>query len=1151
MLDNFRTLISAILTKVSAIHPKKSDVYTKTEVDNEIAKLKNNDVGYITADDIPTDVSQLNNDVGYITADDIPESFSGSWNDLTDKPCGISYEYSKVLYSVQLTLPTPDADGWCSYNVSKQNLGISSTTSYKIIVRTSTLAGNAIETEGLTAQFSAGGGGTYTLTLGDKEKDSVYLTYSNNMSLTIYYKPTWKTQIEDIIVYEGVEIFSPLDEKYIPETIARTEDIPTDVSQLNNDAGYITVEDIPDSASPAIIDVLELPTEDIQENVFYRVPVATLYDGETYYSDMITVRVVRSLPDIGEPYVVYDTGRNYNHYNVYYDINNESLYAYSTEEMISEYGIYDTVGWHSGNAIIYHELGCEFVGVVYDKNDIIDDCNVRLLIEYRLYHYNNGWIENTPVGFNGSGIYSTVFNSFTNTASGNYSHAEGSITTASSWCSHAEGYRTTASGDFSHAEGYLTTASGDYSHAEGEGTTASGNCSHAEGAGTTASGNCSHAEGYLTTASGCSQHVQGEYNIVEENDAPYSRGKYAHIVGNGTDYNKRSNAHTLDWSGNAWFAGTVYVGGTSQDDPNAKELATKEYVDSHSGSGEGGVLPYYVDVKIQGGKYVLVSFSWSEVIMQITSKNTVWCRITDVDAVMYLPLISKVVAEYESFIVFSAINENWYYEVKIYPDGTVFVTNEPVADIDASLTREGASADAKAVGDALKETVKTVNGIEPDENGNVEIEIAEPEDTTLTDAQASAKLGNELLTASGWTTTGWTGSLAEGFTHTSGNTNSLKFAMPSGITGKRYQISFACSTEITTANLKVRIGNSELFELYGQFGVDVQGGVGITAVDDSPLEFVPSSTFTGRIYNISAKEITDISEPYFEVKDGTGNTAFQARFSDPERDNVFFGTNAGRMNTSGKMNFGLGFNALRDNTSGFWNTAIGARALEGNDVGSRNIGIGYVSLLRNHTGHRNIAIGTYSMQNNTTGHHNISIGADSLDGNVTGSGNVGIGFGALYENQIGDENVAIGFAAAHATANPDKSVKINGNTAVGAYALMSTKAGAEITAIGYNALKNDISQGNNTAVGAAAGAKNTTGIRNTYIGKAADATDTWFNDCIAIGYGAKASKSGQSVIGGTNTTETVVKGNFIVQGTDGVKRQIVFNADGTCSWTTV
>ena len=106
-------------------------------------------------------------------------------------------------------------------------------------------------------------------------------------------------------------------------------------------------------------------------------------------------------------------------------------------------------------------------------------------------------------------------------------------------------------GFYSHTEGYDTTASEFYSHAEGYDTTASSTCSHAEGASTTASGVYSHAEGFHTKASGSYSHVQGKYNIDDTD------GKYAHIVGNGTIDTARSNAHTLDWEGNAWYAGTV------------------------------------------------------------------------------------------------------------------------------------------------------------------------------------------------------------------------------------------------------------------------------------------------------------------------------------------------------------------------------------------------------------------------------------------------------------------------------------------------------------------------------------------------------------------------------------------------------------------
>lgn len=162
------------------------------------------------------------------------------------------------------------------------------------------------------------------------------------------------------------------------------------------------------------------------------------------------------------------------------------------------------------------------------------------------------------------GKYAQAFGSGT-TASGEYSHAEGAGPKASGAASHAEGYSTTASGQTSHAEGNQTEASSPNSHAEGDNTTASGNSSHAEGYSTTASGEYSHAEGRTTIAQGNNQHVQGKYNIADTTSA--------HIMGNGSDSSNRSNAHTLDWNGNAWFAGDIYTGSTSgknKDDGSVK-----------------------------------------------------------------------------------------------------------------------------------------------------------------------------------------------------------------------------------------------------------------------------------------------------------------------------------------------------------------------------------------------------------------------------------------------------------------------------------------------------------------------------------------------------------------------------------------------------
>lgn len=203
-----------------------------------------------------------------------------------------------------------------------------------------------------------------------------------------------------------------------------------------------------------------------------------------------------------------------------------------------------------------------------------------------------------------------------------FSHAEGQSQAYGKF-SHSEGEGTKANGDNSHAEGYHTYANGKRSHAEGDSTYAYGEGSHSEGYNTKASGDNSHAEGNYSIAYNDSTHAEGDHTVVgvgeyditktyakddvvkngetgtrenfykckEDNvtgewDASkweqitrYSnvkntpegahvqgtynvkdtQGKYAHIVGNGASENYRSNAHTLDWQGNAWYAGDVSV----------------------------------------------------------------------------------------------------------------------------------------------------------------------------------------------------------------------------------------------------------------------------------------------------------------------------------------------------------------------------------------------------------------------------------------------------------------------------------------------------------------------------------------------------------------------------------------------------------------
>lgn len=187
-------------------------------------------------------------------------------------------------------------------------------------------------------------------------------------------------------------------------------------------------------------------------------------------------------------------------------------------------------------------------------------------------------------------------------------------------------------GECAFAEGSATMSSGYCSHAEGSNTEALSMCSHAEGGGSVAKGYCSHAEGRATIASGKFQHVEGISNVED------TRNKYVHIVGNGTEPGpgtnlKRSNAHTIDWDGNAWFAGNIKVGGTGQDDTNAKKLATRDEIEvkhyvwnGSSSSADETVLPLFKEMKkeVDNNKMVILTLTAgtaSKVVFMLDKHN--------------------------------------------------------------------------------------------------------------------------------------------------------------------------------------------------------------------------------------------------------------------------------------------------------------------------------------------------------------------------------------------------------------------------------------------------------------------------------------------------------------------------------------------------
>ena len=136
---------------------------------------------------------------------------------------------------------------------------------------------------------------------------------------------------------------------------------------------------------------------------------------------------------------------------------------------------------------------------------------------------------------------------------GDYCFASGKDNVCAGYYANAFGANGVVAGNYGTTLGYGCTA-GYAAVAEGRVTDATGENAHAQNQRTKALKRNSHAEGFYTVANCEEQHAQGRLNIID------TENKYAHIVGNGTSESNRKNIHTLDWYGNAWFNGDVYVG---------------------------------------------------------------------------------------------------------------------------------------------------------------------------------------------------------------------------------------------------------------------------------------------------------------------------------------------------------------------------------------------------------------------------------------------------------------------------------------------------------------------------------------------------------------------------------------------------------------
>lgn len=414
-----------------------------------------------------------------------------------------------------------------------------------------------------------------------------------------------------------------------------------------------------------------------------------------------------------------------------------------------------------------------------------------------------------------------------------------------------------------------------------------------------------------------------------------------------------------------------------------------------------------------------------------------------------------------------------------------------------------------------------------------------------------AELGAEILTNDGWILgDGWSGSFANGFTHTGSNNGSIKFPIPNLDTEIIYQLAISVTNTNTGGfdSYRVRLGGSELFATY-------QGGGDRTDIwalkassEDNYLEILSTeNAWSGSVTAISLKPITNTLSPFVEYRDKESVPSVSITSPMSAKGSVYIGSD-NPCAFLAQENVGVGYQSLKDVLTGFWNVAVGSQALKSLKNGSRNVALGFISQLHNVSGHRNISIGSFSLEGLESGDNNIAIGADAQQDNISGKDNItigtragvgvngrdNIGIGSSTLAELGDnvENIAIGKNAMAKVAGTNKIQ----NVAIGVGAMGKTTGSIGNTIVGYAALPK-VTGNYNTVVGYNAGSSVEYGIHNVIVGKNADHGKNKVNSII-IGANVKGVNDNEIRIGLTSHTSVILAGKVIH-----------FNEDGSVTWT--
>ena len=333
----------------------------------------------------------------------------------------------------------------------------------------------------------------------------------------------------------------------------------------------------------------------------------------------------------------------------------------------------------------------------------------------------------------------------------------------------------------------------------------------------------------------------------------------------------------------------------------------------------------------------------------------------------------------------------------------------------------------------------------------------------------------------------------------------------------------------TTASYNTAFGAITLTDVTTGIGNTAVGrGAGANLVTDSYVTAIGYNALTtntghsaslnvavGGYSQANATSFYNTSVGYRALEDATSHS------------NTAVGRQSLAESTSGTENVALGNMAMPVSTSASYSTAVGSQALYGATSGSYNTAVGRSAAISLTTGSNNVSIGNNAHNSLTTGQHttaigvnagyngtsasynvfvgnyagrlttsgsNVSMGYATLYNNTSGSLLTAVGQGAMYYNTTGATNTAFGSAALQTNTTGSY------NTAVGGSALIANTTASYGVAVGYQTLDANTTGARNCAVGYVAMSTNTTGNYNTALGSYALFYQTTPNFNVGVGY---------------------------------------------------